>query len=157
MKTFSKTSRISTLQDGKRKRIYTVAHLEKEILCLVEQHNDYTLSEIQSIVVQDATTFPDVFSVSHTTIHRIFHCNNVTMQSLYRIPEARNTESTMKKWYDYGRWLVRQQAEGGTICGSWMSVASICIAQGEEEGTLRDEHPLFACQRSMVAICQSMP
>ncbi|KAL3969266.1 beta-galactoside alpha-2,3-sialyltransferase (sialyltransferase 4A) [Sarotherodon galilaeus] len=92
VRVFRQTNRTQRLpHTGGRGRMFTDVQ-ETAIVDMVIRNNGIKLTEIRHRVLADNVTFPNIHSVSITTISRVLKKHQVRMKQLYTVPFERNSE-----------------------------------------------------------------
>ena len=74
---------------------------ETAIVNLVLANNAITISQIRNHMLNDATIFANINTVSLSTIHRVLSKNHLRMKQLYRVPFERNCDRVKNIRHDY--------------------------------------------------------
>ncbi len=77
------------------------AEQETHIVNMVIANNSIRLREIQQRIIEDDTTFQNIYNVSISVLGRVLARNRIRMKQIYRVPFERNSESVKQLRYDY--------------------------------------------------------
>ncbi|KAL0154437.1 hypothetical protein M9458_050259 [Cirrhinus mrigala] len=78
---------------GGRGRMFT-AEQETHIVNMVIANNSIRLREIQQSIIEDDTTFQNIYNVSISVLGRVLARNRIRMKQIYRVPFERNSEQS---------------------------------------------------------------
>ncbi|KAJ8332376.1 hypothetical protein SKAU_G00425490 [Synaphobranchus kaupii] len=110
IRTFRDENRIERLPPRGGRGLTFTAEQETAIVNMVLANNVIRLREIQNRVIEDNIIFPNIHTVSLSTIDRVLKRNHVRMKQVYQVPFERNSDRVKELRYQYVQRVLELDA-----------------------------------------------
>ncbi|XP_041947824.1 uncharacterized protein LOC121708924 [Alosa sapidissima] len=115
IRTYRNENRVERQRNrGGRGRKFTDEQ-ETEIINMVLANNVIRIHQIQHHIINDATVFNNIVTVSLSTIHRVLQKNQLRMKQLYRVPFERNCDRVKNLRHDFVDRILEMDADGDVL------------------------------------------
>ncbi|XP_061669556.1 uncharacterized protein LOC133497566 [Syngnathoides biaculeatus] len=127
-------NRINRLpQNGGRDKLFNASQ-EAAIVAMVAANNAIRLRDIKEAIIADKLTFPDIDSVSLSTIDRVLKHKNIALKKVFRVPFQRNADVLKEARYRYVQEIMELESSGKNLQFIFVDEAGFNLAKVTRKG-----------------------